>query len=285
MLKYSVLLLAGLSGAAAAQTPTINPMPDGSRDMYIGLGAVSAPRWDGASERKTAVLPVVQFEFSNGIFLSGMTAGWHLSEGPVAEYGPLLSLLPGRTQSGRDAGVGHVTTAGSSGLIPGTVPVGVPLGATRLYGMQDIDRRLEAGGFFNYYLAPQVRLANTLLAGSGQDRNGLRYTLDLQRVATDAAEHHRIAAAVGFTLVNRQYNTTYFGVTAEESRNSLNAEWHPGGGVRDVHASVRWNWMFTPSWMLTSQVQVARLQGDAKRSPLVERPTNVSVSTALAYRF
>jgi outer membrane scaffolding protein for murein synthesis (MipA/OmpV family) len=37
--------------------------------------------------------------------------------------------------------------------------------------------------------------------------------------------------------------------------------------------------------MLTSGIQAMRLLGDAKHSPLVERPTNLTVSTALAYRF
>jgi outer membrane scaffolding protein for murein synthesis (MipA/OmpV family) len=37
--------------------------------------------------------------------------------------------------------------------------------------------------------------------------------------------------------------------------------------------------------MLTSSVKATRLLGGAKDSPLVERPTNLTVSTAIAYRF
>jgi MipA family protein len=37
--------------------------------------------------------------------------------------------------------------------------------------------------------------------------------------------------------------------------------------------------------MLTSNVQVTRLLGSARHSPLVERPTNLTVSTAIAFRF
>jgi outer membrane scaffolding protein for murein synthesis (MipA/OmpV family) len=37
--------------------------------------------------------------------------------------------------------------------------------------------------------------------------------------------------------------------------------------------------------MLTSGLKATRLLGSAKDSPLVERPTTLTVSTALAYRF
>jgi outer membrane protein len=48
---------------------------------------------------------------------------------------------------------------------------------------------------------------------------------------------------------------------------------------------MRWTWDWTPSWMLTSNLQARRLLGNAAKSPLVERSTNVTVSTAIAYRF
>ena len=45
------------------------------------------------------------------------------------------------------------------------------------------------------------------------------------------------------------------------------------------------NWALAPAWLVTSNLQATRLLGSASRSPLVERPANVTVSTALAYRF
>jgi outer membrane scaffolding protein for murein synthesis (MipA/OmpV family) len=55
--------------------------------------------------------------------------------------------------------------------------------------------------------------------------------------------------------------------------------------VQDVHVGARWNWVLSPSWMLTSNLQAKRLLGDARLSPLTERSTNMTVSTAIAYRF
>jgi outer membrane scaffolding protein for murein synthesis (MipA/OmpV family) len=86
-------------------------------------------------------------------------------------------------------------------------------------------------------------------------------------------------------VVNRRYNASYFGVTDIEAARSLFPAYQPGGGLQDVHLGARWNWVLTPSWMLTSSVQAKRLLGSASRSPLTERPTNLMVSTAIAYRF
>jgi outer membrane protein len=154
-----------------------------------------------------------------------------------------------------------------------------------LAGMDEIKMRPEAGGFFNYYLSPQWRLTSSVLAGAGNDRNGVRAELGIQRLAMQLAPHHTVSLSAGASVANRAYQQSYFGVSAAQAFVSSNPEYHPEGGLKDVHLGARWNWALSPSWMLTSMLQATRLQGDARRSPLVERPNNVAVSTAFAYRF
>lgn len=281
MNKLFVLVLAVSGSAASAQTPTTNPMPDGSHDMYAGLGAVSAPRYEGANSRKVRALPVLQVQWSNGIFISGMSAGMHLSASPVVEYGPLLAIHPRRSESGTGGSVGSLE--GFSALLPSTVRSG--RSGDPLAGMADIKARPEAGAFFNYYLSPQWRLTSSVLAGAGNDRNGVRGEIGIQRLAMLLAPHHTVSVSVGLGFANRAYQQSYFGVTPVQSLSSGNAYYRPDGGLKDVRIGARWNWALSPSWMLTSFVHGTRLAGDARRSPLVERPANVTVSTAFAYRF
>jgi MipA family protein len=287
MEKLSALVLVAFCGTATAQTPTTNPMPDGSRDMYVGLGAVSMPRYEGSSRRRVSALPVVQVEWSNGIFVSGLSAGMHLSGQPSLEYGPLLAFQPRRSESGIGGSVGGVNGSGTGTLLPNTgdiTKLGEGRGA-RLVGMGDVEARLLGGGFLNVYLSPSLRLINTVLAGAGNERNGATWRIGLQHLAADIDARRRVSVTVGANLVNRHYNQDYFGVTEAQAHTSVNHVYTPSGGVKDVFAQARLNWSLSPSWMLTSTLQASRLQGDAKNSPLVERPTNVTVTTALAYRF
>jgi outer membrane scaffolding protein for murein synthesis (MipA/OmpV family) len=276
-------------------------MPDGSRDLYVGLGAQSAPRYEGASGHRITALPVLQMQWSNGIFISGMSVGMHLSQSPSFEFGPLAALAAGRDASGSRLfrlGTGGAN-AGSPGgppttwLPPGGFLTGQPVktdpekprGDNRLEGMENIERRFLYGGFANYYVTPRLRLTTNALYGAGNDKRGWRMHVSLQHLSQDIAPHHSVALSGGVTFVNRAYNQAYFGVTKNEAEHSINQPYEPDGGLEDVRVGVRWNWTLSPSWMLTSGAQVSRLLGDAKNSPLVERPTNVSVATALAYRF
>jgi outer membrane scaffolding protein for murein synthesis (MipA/OmpV family) len=270
------------SGLAQGQTPAVNPMPDGSRDMYAGLGAQSAPRYEGAGSRKVSALPVLQIEWSNGMFVSGISAGMHLSKQPTVEYGPLLAIQPGRDEDGAGT-VADGAYVGFAG--PARGEKNTTAGDGRLAGMEEIGARLQYGGFYNIYLNPQWRLTSSLLAGSGRDHDGVRLELGVQRLALLAGERHRVSLMAGLSVVNRQVNETYFGVTAAESVRSRFPVYQPGGGLQDVHVGARWNWVLSPSWMLTSNLQAKRLLGDASHSPLTERSTNTTVSTAIAYRF
>jgi len=280
MKKLFALVLAVSGSAASAQTPTTNPMPDGSRDMYAGLGVVSAPRYDGADSRKTSALPVLQVQWSNGIFVSGMSAGMHLSNSPTVEYGPLLAIHPRRTESGFGGRVGGVE---GNSLAPSSIRTYDS--RNPLAGMEEVKARPEVGAFFNYYLAPEWRLTSSVLAGAGNDRNGVRGEFGIQRLALQVASHHTVSVTAAVTFVNHAYQQSYFGVTPAQAMASGNRVYHPDGGLKDVRIGARWNWALSPSWMLTSSLQAARLAGDAKDSPLVQRSTNLTVSTAFAYRF
>lgn len=256
-------------------------MPDGSRDMYVGLGAASKPRYEGGGERETKALPVLQVQWSNGLFVSGMRAGIHLSRAPQLEFGPLLELQPRRDAEGEGEGVGGVEAFRMS-------LVALPMAASRgnrLAGMPAIYSRVQGGGFLNYYLTPDWRFTSSLLYGAGNARDGMKLELGVQRLAIEFGAHHRLALDAGFTVGNRRYNNAFFGVGEADSFSSGHPVFDAAGGLKDVHLGARWNWAWSPSWMLTSSVQATRLLGTARMSPLVERPNNLTVSTAIAYRF
>lgn len=279
MAKFSfffLLLLSGAGGAALAQTPATNLMPDGSRDLYIGLGAESRPTYQGAQESRVAALPVVQMQWSNGAFIAGMSAGMHLSDQAQQEYGPMLML------EGRRSPYGTSSTAGS---INNGIAQGAQVNGNKLVGMDDINPRLLAGGFYHVALTDALRLTNSLLYGAGNNHDGLRWNSDLRYRITPFTPHHTLSVSAGVTVVNRAYSQAYFGVTPAESLRSHNRVYAVSAGVKDWHADLHWNWALSPAWLLTSALNITRLNGSAAASPLVERSGNLTVSSALAYRF
>jgi outer membrane protein len=265
-----------------AETPALNPMPDGSRDMYAGVGVQSAPRYDGTGVRRVRALPVLQAEWSNGLFVSGMRAGWHLSDSPTLEYGPLLGVVPKRDGGGNGNALGEIGNFSLAPPLARNVLKRTPHG---LDGIDEIGARLQAGAFLNVYLDPQWRLSASVLVGSGRERDGARLELDVQRLAATIGERHRVSLAAGVTAANRKDNASYFGVSVEESLQSRFDTYAPGGGLQDAHLDARWNWSWSPSWMMTTDLRAKRLLGSAGHSPLVERSSNLTVSTAIAYRF
>ena len=276
MKKLLAFLLAGVSGLAAAQTPARNPMPDGSGDMYVGLGASVQPRYEGASEHRTRAAPLLQVEFSNGVFLSGMQAGWHLARQAALECGPLLAVHAGRDESGGRGGVIDVFPAFVSSDR-------ASLTGNRLAGQPEIKARLTGGAFLNYYLAPRLRLNNSVLYGAGGD--GLAWEASVQAMAAPMASPHRLSLSAGVTLVNRAYSQAFFGVPAERLRAPGVVTYSPDGGVKDLFVVARWNWALSPAWIVSSSVRAQRLSGDARNSPLVERSGQISITSGLAHRF
>ena len=325
MTKLVPLLLCGLCGACAAQTPANNLMPDGSRDLYAGLGALYHPAYDGAERHRKVLLPAVQFQWSNGVFLAGQTLGMHLSQRPDLEYGPLLAYDVGRNNAGTspfltDLKMDSFSAANSDVLVissesqpqvqvqtqqirgvpapapapastPGTINVYLaptptaPGPRNRLNGMRTIAPRVLVGGFINYYLNSNLRLTNSITYGSGNDSHGMRWAIELQQCMPELAPHHSLSLSIGTTVANRAYTVSSFGVTTHESYFSGNAPYAPGGGIKDVHAAIHWNWALSNAWLVSSGVNASVLTGGAAKSPLVERRASLGASSALAYRF
>lgn len=194
MAKFTALILFCLGSAniASAQTPANNLMPDGSRDMYLGLGAVSQTRYEGSKDTRVSALPAVQMQWSNGIFVAGMSAGMHLSEQAGQEFGPLLTIEAGRSISGSGHGI-SCPRCDASPSITGSV---APANTNKLAGMDDINPRVLIGGFYNAQLASKLRLTNNLVFGGGNQRQGLRLNSDLRYSLDDFAAHHNVSISV-----------------------------------------------------------------------------------------
>lgn len=231
--------------------------PAGDGEGSVGAVVIAGHQYMGSDERRTIVLPGLDYRWTNGWFIgTGNGVGYMLDSAPNLQYGVRLTGDFGRNESR----------------------------STVLTGMGDIKARPEVGVFLNYLPTHSVFLTSSLRYGAGNDRKGL--LLDLGAgYALQLAPRWRTAVGMAATLVNDAMMQEYFGVTAAQSVSSGHAVYSAGAGLRDVRAHVSMNYFITSAWTVTGALTVSALEGDAKNSPIVRQRTSAHGLLALTYRF
>ncbi len=254
MKKLSFLVLM-LAGPAFAQTVENAMLPDGSSDMYVGA-ALFWQRADNMGPVRGGIWPVLQMQWSNGVFLSGMDSlGMHLSSTPGVEYGPLL-----RWQFGRS-----------------------PSDDPSLVGSQEIHASPNVGGFFNYYLGENLRLTSDLLYAS--DSGGMLLDLGIQKGLPGLRPHQGFSVSLGLTFASDAYAKQRFGYTHDDTTGASAPSYTPGGGLLNVHAGLAINRELSSKWLLVNTISALYLAPAAADSPLVTSRSSVSAWAGLARRF
>lgn len=78
---------------------------------------------------------------------------------------------------------------------------------------------------------------------------------------------------------------SYFGLTPEQSSRTGLPVYSAGSGPRNIAFGVLWTLDLSKHWLMLGGLNVRRLEGDARNSPIVQEDTNWFVNGGLAYRF
>ena len=251
-LNVAVLLAALLSATAMAQTHM--HMPEGSKEVRVGLAAVSAPRSEGSALRESFVMPLISAQWSNGVFIDMNQIGIRLSREASLDFG--LMAIPRFSR------------------------------ATGLPGDEQPDRRRftpEMGGFARYMVAHGVTLTSQLLYGGSYDRRGLRLSAGAQ-FWMPVAEHHSVGVEAHMSLANRSSLQANFAVAPGQESAGFPVH-EVSGGLRDSGIGLRWSWEISPKYTLLSRIDWRRLHGSAAASPRVYQPGAMIAGAALVYGF
>lgn len=253
MSKYLPFILLPLCGMTAAQESSVPMMPDGSRDMYVGVALTGSTAAGAGETRPMGLRPLLQVEWSNGVFVSAAgVVGINLARTAGVDYGPLLAA-----SNSRD-----------------------PHDNRRLRGSHAIDGTPDVGGYFNYYLGDDARLTSRIMYDTSA--HGVRADLGVQRSWSNLAPHHTFSLSAGVTLAGASVMRERY----EVSRAAGGArDYTPSGGVAAASVGANWNWALSSKWLLTSAATATRLGAEAAASPVVERRSFLSVSSGFAYRF
>ena len=140
--------------------------------------------------------------------------------------------------------------------------------------------RLSASWLFSPELSLRSSLNQDLLGRKGGTT--LQTTLQYEWQITPSTE---IGLAAGFTVADSTHLRSFFGVAADVALvRTPYAAYAPGGGVKSTDLGIEIKSAITDRWVLFGGVRFSQLRGDARSSPIVQKPNDYGVTVGLAYR-
>ena len=147
------------------------------------------------------------------------------------------------------------------------------------------------------------RLASGVGARAAIDykRQGVRLTLGATKVLSGGVDGVLVDGGVGVSIplsqrlmlmpavsatwADRSYNDRYFGVTAVQSAASGLPVFHPGGGIKDVTATLAAVYRLDERISLMATGAFGNIVGDVEDSPIVRDRAQTSAVVSVTYRF
>ena len=276
------LLLAflALGPALPAQVPDaplgqIEDSP-GSGDWTVRLGAMALglPRYPGSGDYRALPLPVFDAEYKDRVFLGasrvavGLGGGVHLVKSANWTWDLGLGAGEGRRESRADVLAG--------------------MGDRRASLWAGTGLKFHAGGFHASLagaagLRDEAGLKGALSFGYAGLLGG-RWVGDLSARAT-AVDAKGMAYDFGVTPDQAAARTALLASGDPRLRAGEDRAFSPKGGIESVAVTGLLAFVVDLHWRWFGLAQVARLQGDAKDSPLVRNPTYGTLGVGFAYRF
>jgi outer membrane protein len=231
----------------------------------IGLGVASVPKYPGAEKSRTVAFPVGRLTYDRFFLGAGASPGTGagLGVGAIAyrrnglEVGLGLSYsLASPRQESRDP---------------------------RLSGLGDVPKTAR-GQVFAAYTYDWFKIDASLSQDVGGKKEGLVASLGFEgRYRPTPAL--MLTAGPRLTWGNQQYTQTMFGITAEQSARSGLPQYTPGSGLTQAQMELGATYQISRDLLVGARASFGRLEGDAAKSPIVEKKAQNSFGTYASYRF
>ncbi len=237
---------------AALAAPALAQDRDQNRAV-LGLAGVYAPAYQGGDDYRLIPFPVLDLKYGRYFASSREGLGATLLEGQAVSVGAGVTYMPGYRR--RDAPVGVGRLSGGAGA--------------RIFADARLGR-LAAGLSVTRALTGEVD--GTLVDAS-------------LAMPVRASARLTLIPSVSATWADGAYNRAYFGIDALQAAASGLAAYRPGGGLKDISASLTVSYRLNEKVTLGATGAVSSLRGDANNSPIVVDPTQPVAFVSVAYRF
>jgi MipA family protein len=251
-----VALGIGAIGTFQSATAQQRGSPDGW-DVSLGAGIVSTPQSLGSQKQHTIVVPNFDVRYKDWFFanpIDGIGLQTDVS-------GLTLSAAIGADMNSRDPDAGaRYANLSKIGAVP----------ALRLRASYDI-------GEFSTEAILSSRLGSSNKGGT---------TLELEEsYKVYAAAKTLVSVGASVRLMDDKFAKNLVSISAEESLQSGLPEYRAKSGLLDVGLFAQVVYPVSDRWSIFSKVSLKTLEGDARKSPLVERRTAPELLLFGSYTF
>jgi len=275
-----IILALGLSGACtliASSTFAADRNGPPQRDLEIGVGAgaIYAPAFLGSKDYQLSAVPSLSVKYKDRFFASVPTGiGYNVIRSNGWRIGPLAKYAMQRKENDNNP----FRVAGEK--------------TDALRGLGDVDGTLELGGFTEYTWREWSAKAEARQGVDGHE--GFVTDLDANYTTTVHSpfwtQGPPLIVSVGprATLVDSDYNQTYFGIDAAQSARSGLSQYKAKGGLISYGIGATAILPITDTITATWIAGYARVAGDAGDSPLVQQrgaENQATVGVFLSYAF
>lgn len=222
-------------------------------NVVVGAGALIAPKFEGSDEFKVWPIPFVSATFGDRVAVDPRGVTLNVYETHGLSLGARVGYDLGRQDDDSD----HL-----KGL--GDIDAGGVVGATIAY-------KLSA---FEFYTS-----VDKIIGGS----DGLQ--VEVGANASHTYNQFIFSSGVSATWADKNYMSTYFGVTPRQSVASGLAAYEAGAGFKRVDFQASVTYMATDHWMVRAQGGVGYLLGDAADSPIVQEKLQPFGMLTVGYKF
>jgi len=249
--RVATFILALMLAANASAQSTMMMMPEGSKDLYLGVVVADVAASEGGSARRLVAVPTASGLWSNGIFARLGAVGWDITDDPTMDYGPLVTY---------------------------------GIRSKRSDATHESSLDIEGGAFYDFMFTREVQFGSQLLYGGCADGQGLRLRLGAD-VSYRLGAHDTLTLSPGLTLADGSFMRSTYGISATQAPLDGVPPYDAKAGLRDLHLDIDWNSELTTKFTLDAGVSLTRLMGSAARSPLIAERNDAELFTALTYHF
>ena len=248
-------ILPSVAMAQASDSVRLTSAPPGKDGGNVGLALIVGKQYQGSDERRTMVVPNLEYQWANGWFAGVRNGvGYNFSSDPSLQYGARVTVDFGRKEDR----------------------------SIVLKGMGDIETKAKLGAFLNYSLSPEFMFTSAIGIGG----NGSGSVLDLGfSYSTKLSEQMRLSAGAGVKWGNAEYMQTNFGVNSAQALRSGYRQYSPGAGVSEARLQLALSYKVAPQTTVIATVSSSMLSNEAKSSPIVRKANSVTGLLGVAYAF